>query len=89
MDTFFEGENSEDRVSRCEDGESSGIHLDPLARSLYDAEFPIWDPREYFLLVMELRLSHIVREWKEVVLMINRRIASHVRPSYASPLRNG
>jgi hypothetical protein len=54
---------------------------DPIARAdraPVDANFPIWDPREYFLVILENRIAQILKEWRNVVRWLERTIADDV-----------
>ncbi|KAH8773330.1 hypothetical protein BGZ57DRAFT_824293 [Hyaloscypha finlandica] len=43
-----------------------------------DTEHPIWDPREYFLTVVEARVIRAADEWEALVRGIERRITKYV-----------
>ncbi len=52
VDTYFDGDLSEDSIMRYDEIRESGVLCDPLTRGKFDADMPIWDPREYFLTVL-------------------------------------
>jgi hypothetical protein len=45
----------------------------------FDAEQYIWDPREHFLMVMEVRVVKTVKTWKYLVQSLERGIEQYVR----------
>jgi hypothetical protein len=48
---------------------------DPLK---FDAEQSIWDPREYFLMGMEVRVVKTLKTWKYLVQSLERGIEQYV-----------
>ena len=59
---------------------SEGFHMDPIAGSEeLDSDFSVWDPREYFLIIVAFRLDQVLRECQNVV----RRIECSIK-KYAS-----
>jgi hypothetical protein len=74
VDRYCEAEELVNELS------SEGFHVDPIAGSeALDADLPVWNPREYFLIVVVFRLAQILREWQNVV----RRLESSIK-KYAS-----
>ncbi|KAJ9612902.1 hypothetical protein H2200_002843 [Cladophialophora chaetospira] len=75
VDTYFDGDD-EGRETLLEyhyDKEAEhGINADPLTFGAHDADLPIWNAREYFLKVLEHRLTPIKREWRRVVVKVER-----------------
>jgi hypothetical protein len=72
--TEFDGEDLLDRISPC-----PGFHADPIAGDgQTDAEFPIWDPREYFLMIIESRIAQAQEEWEGLVIPVERSIRAYV-----------
>lgn len=53
-----------------DDEQTSDHQSDQVARGDWGAETTIWDPREYFLRVLLMRMRHVKREWEEVVFFI-------------------
>lgn len=43
------------------------MEADPIADLEHDASFPIWNPREYFLMIVRIRISQVLREWRNLV----------------------
>ncbi len=40
--------------------------------------FPVWNPREYFLIILSRRTRQITREWSSIVVTLEERLGSHV-----------
>lgn len=56
-----------------------GFHADPIASDgKLDANLPIWDPREYFLMIFEIRMAQVLKEWEYLVLTVERSIKRYV-----------
>lgn len=51
---------------------------DPILPSHLDANLPIWDPRHYFLRILEFRITQLLSEWEYLVRTIERRIRRYV-----------
>lgn len=66
---FFDTDPDEDE-QMSEDEFSDVIRPDMIADGEADANYPIWSPREYFLLIVRRRLEQIVREWINLVATI-------------------
>ncbi|KAF7574837.1 hypothetical protein PtrSN002B_005858 [Pyrenophora tritici-repentis] len=49
-----------------------GVQHDQIIRGKQDANFPIWDPREYFLTTLKSRVRQIRNEWDRLVRTIER-----------------
>ena len=41
--------------------------------------YPVWNPREYFLFILSLRIQQITKEWTNVVGALEERLQYHVR----------
>ncbi len=50
----------------------------PIGGAGRPTEFPVWNPREYFLMVLSRRIRQVTREWSNVVLTLEERLESHV-----------
>jgi hypothetical protein len=80
-DRDIEGENLDE-----EDFSYRGIYSDPIAsdgeldpnQPVPDANNPITDPREYFLMVLATRMHSVHKEWENLVRMVDRSITEHV-----------
>ncbi|KAF5646366.1 transcription factor SEF1 [Fusarium sp. NRRL 52700] len=53
VDTYYQGKKP------LAQDEQHGVKPDPLTGGLFDANLPIWTPREYFLIVYECRLKQV------------------------------
>jgi hypothetical protein len=74
VDTDFNGEDLGDEVFSYE-----GVHEDPIASDAkLDANLPIGDPREYFLMIFEIRMAQVLKEWELLVRTVERSIKRYV-----------
>jgi hypothetical protein len=59
-----------------------GPHEDPIAsdcgEGVINANHPIWDPRTYFLSVVDLRMTKTLKEWRGLARRIIRKIDHYV-----------
>ncbi|KAH7355822.1 hypothetical protein BKA66DRAFT_539677 [Pyrenochaeta sp. MPI-SDFR-AT-0127] len=62
-DTRFD----EDRDMGQDEFSDTGFQADQIAKGKTDANIPIWNPREYFLHVLLIRINQIRDEWTRVV----------------------
>ncbi|PSS22711.1 hypothetical protein M430DRAFT_16661 [Amorphotheca resinae ATCC 22711] len=70
IDTSFEGEDLGDGIFSYED-----VHEDPIAsNSELHANLPIWDPREYFLTILEIRMTQVRKELEYLVRTVERSV---------------
>lgn len=81
-DTDFDDEALVDKIFPDE-----GFQLDPISET--EAKFPIWDPREYFLKVFELRIAQVLEEWEGLVRPVERSIHGYVCESLPLAPKNG
>ncbi|KAH6974985.1 hypothetical protein BKA56DRAFT_675052 [Ilyonectria sp. MPI-CAGE-AT-0026] len=51
----------------------SQFHPDPIAGWKFDADSPDWNPRQYFLRILSLRIAQIQLEWASVERELERR----------------
>lgn len=70
------------------------LRIEPALGGL-DADCPIWNPREYFLMIVKTRMKQVLKEWECLVEAVERRIPkSHLirctleHSSYAGTCRN-
>ncbi|OQV04501.1 hypothetical protein CLAIMM_09370 [Cladophialophora immunda] len=81
LDTYYfdpEDESREDVWEYYEDGlPVAGMRADPLTYGLNDADRPIWDPEEYFLVVFKTRFAQTEREWRRVVMKLKSSFRHH------------
>lgn len=80
-DNHFEPQNDNyGSVETYQSMEDSGMRMDPLCRGRYDANKPEWDPREYWLRILESQLRHYLREWKKLTAYMESYVETNVRP---------
>jgi hypothetical protein len=80
VDTEFDGVSIDDE----EVEDSDECNEDPIASDRkgpeVDADKPIWDPREYFLRIIHLRMKRqILEEWRYIVGKVERGVKERVR----------
>ena len=74
VDTNFDSEGLGDQVFPYE-----GVHEDLIASDgELDANLPIWNPREYFLMICEIRIAQVLKEWEFLVRTVERSIKQYV-----------
>jgi hypothetical protein len=83
VDTYFEAvdEGKETVQSYDEDGQDEddeGMCADPLTYGTCAADKPIWNPREYFLVVLQTRLRQVKSEWQNVVAKMQGSVREYV-----------
>ena len=81
VDSFFDQEQEPDWYLQSQfDGPSGGSRLQSQ---------PVWNPREYFLVVFSRRLTQASREWKNIIDVLNSRLNTFVGSiSYTSKTRD-
>lgn len=42
-------------------------------------EFPVWNPRQYYLLILSRRMGQITKEWANIVNTFDKRLQYYVR----------
>ena len=50
------------------------------------ASTPMWNPFQYFLIVMEARIRQARKEWENIVLITEERLSDDVRLKYPNVL---
>ena len=60
-DTYYEDRESVDRYVSMN---GTAHRVDPIAAGFLGADLPIWEPRKYFVRVVEIRMNLILREWQ-------------------------
>jgi hypothetical protein len=68
---FEDAEFDEDREFGEDEFSLDGFHADQMTKGEEDANRPIWDPREYYLLVLKHRVRQVREEWERVVLTLD------------------
>jgi hypothetical protein len=54
---------------------------DQIALGTQDASQPIWNPREYFITILRIRVCEVLQEWQQVVRTVARMVQSHAHIS--------
>lgn len=72
----FEKNTFDERDLEDETYPYENFQEDPIAK--VDADLPIWDPREYFLLIFNTRMCQVLEEWRNLVRWIERSIEGYV-----------
>ena len=74
VDTDFDDKDLGDEEFSYE-----GCQDDPIASNgKLDANRPIWSPREYFLMIVEIRMDQVRKEWEYLVRTVERSINGYV-----------
>jgi hypothetical protein len=80
VDTYFDavGEGKETVPSYHKDSlNDEGMRADPFTYDIADADKPIRNPREYFLMVFRIRINQIKLEWQQVVEKVSQSIREY------------
>jgi hypothetical protein len=85
-DTFYHSRhNSDDNedmlpyyANDTDDTDDSEESWDPLTIGQCDANNPIWDPREYFLRILNVRLEQAKEEWLNIAYNLQEKLESYV-----------
>ncbi|KAK4442077.1 hypothetical protein QBC34DRAFT_313888 [Podospora aff. communis PSN243] len=74
VDTYYRGDDDKESVeyyasanAEVEESIENPVLMDPLTGGQFDANAPIWKPREYFLRLYECRVHQVRLEWDNVV----------------------
>jgi hypothetical protein len=59
--------------------EGNGMNWDPLSAGTCDADCPVGDPREYFLLLLNARAQQVTEEWLKLVSILRQNMEDYVR----------
>ena len=76
VDTYHDSRESVDIYHRMK-GRRRG-RADPLAAGQINADETIWDPREYFLKIAEIRVGLVSIEWNQILDRIERDLLQYV-----------
>ena len=82
VDTYFDAaeEAKETVLSYHEDSlVDQGMRADPFTFGVADADNPIQKPREYFLMVLHIRIDQVKREWQQVVAKVQQSIREYMQ----------
>ncbi|KAG4429355.1 hypothetical protein IFR05_015162 [Cadophora sp. M221] len=72
VDTYWDSRESVDGYHEMK-GRSRG-RADPLANGQINADEPLWDPRKYFLKVVEIRTGLVLMEWSQIINKMEREV---------------
>lgn len=88
LDCYFNTEGPLDQEFSYDEIQEDPIawtcEFDGAFASLVDANNPIWNPREYFLAILENQMARVVKEWKYVVRQLQRSVKQFVRSTFVS-----
>ena len=73
VDTESDGDDWVDRDCHYE-----GWHEDPITLGEQNANRPIWNPREYFLRIVQFRMVQVLENWKKLVRPVESSINQYV-----------
>ena len=76
VDSYFDSEGT---VADYHQLRGRDYQPDPLAAGRISASRPIWTPREYFLKVLEIRMSQVLREWNSILTYVEKEVKWYVR----------
>ncbi len=76
-DTYLESGDQSFVEYLHDDYLEGGLRRDPLTDGVCDAEIPTWDPREYFLKVLEIQSTKVRQEWVNLVDSLQRIIREY------------
>jgi hypothetical protein len=58
------------------------VEGDPIAndkeRQAIDADRPLWDPREYYLKIVDMRTTRVLNEWTHIIRKVKSAIEAQV-----------
>jgi hypothetical protein len=82
VDTYFDAaeEAKETVLSYHEDSlVAEGMRADPLTFGVANVDNPIQKPREYFLMVLQIRANQVKHEWQQVVAKVEQSVREYVQ----------
>ena len=82
VDTYFDAaeEAQETVLSYHEDSlVPEGMRADPLTFGVTEVDNPRRKPREYFLMVLQIRINQVKHEWQQVIAKIQQSIREYVQ----------
>jgi hypothetical protein len=90
---FRDTDYDEDREMDESDFNYDGVVADQIAADVFrpvDANRPIWNPREYYLMIVSRQLDQIVGEWAKLIRIFEKDIRTHTHgpPSVKTPSRS-
>jgi hypothetical protein len=84
IDTYFDAINETKETVEAYHKDAimeGGINADPLTLSVINAEKTKQTPREYFLMVFQIRIAQAKREWEQVVAKVGQSICEYEQVS--------
>ncbi|KIW64942.1 hypothetical protein PV04_07242 [Phialophora macrospora] len=75
IDTYFDSDSDPDSdsardsvqyIEQLRRNDDYIVYFDPFTRGFTDADRPVWDPMDFFLLVLRIRLDQIHLEWTQI-----------------------
>ncbi|ORY01190.1 hypothetical protein BCR34DRAFT_592345 [Clohesyomyces aquaticus] len=70
-DQSHEDEQEETDAAEEEEMKEDPVVSDGQGDEVPEADMPVWDPRDYFLRVVDVRMKQILREWENVVHVVD------------------
>lgn len=87
-DCYFNAESPLDQEFSYDEMQEDPIawtcEFDGAFATVVDANKPIWNPREYFLTILENQLARVVNEWEYVVRQLQRSVKQFVCSTFVS-----
>ncbi|KXH42108.1 hypothetical protein CNYM01_05767 [Colletotrichum nymphaeae SA-01] len=75
----FDDEPRPDMVARYDNDKDDGLISDPLWRGRNDVMRSSWEPRSYFIRILQIRLNQINGEWESLYFHVDKVIAAALR----------
>jgi hypothetical protein len=57
----------------------NGEGLDPASGGAKTLEFPFWNPRDYWLIILAQRIDQVTMEWRDLMRRFDQRLEHYVR----------
>jgi hypothetical protein len=78
VDNFFDFFDTSESVKYYHEDIQGPYRPDPIAAGRFDANKPLLKPREYFLMVAEIRIQDITKEWHLIVRILKKAVEEYV-----------
>lgn len=82
VDTYFDAdEEAKETVQSYHEDSlvTEGMRADPLTFGVTNADDPIQNPKAYFLMVFQIRINQVKREWQNVVAKVQQSVREYVQ----------
>ncbi|KAK1675424.1 hypothetical protein BDP55DRAFT_744274 [Colletotrichum godetiae] len=83
LESWFEDvlddEPCPDMVARYDNDKDDGLISDPLWRGKNDVMRSSWEPRSYFIRILQIRLNHVNGEWESLYFHVHKANAAALR----------